>query len=107
MNITGSEAPNAHTRMITAQFDTRAAAEKARADAVAAGLSGEAVKITDGHGTATGEMAEGAGVLDTIKSAFAPGERARQGFVVTAHVPDDHYEAVRDILGRDGRIADN
>ena len=90
MNITRSEAAHAKTRMITARFESRAVAEKAKADVVAAGLSGEAAKITDGAGTVTGDMASG----------------ARRGFVLTAHVPDERYDAVRAILGRDGQIAD-
>ena len=97
-------------------FTSRQAAEAAKANVVATGVSMEAVKITDAHGTITGNSAatqrEGTGFIDTIKHAFAQDQQSdeavaqKPGFVVTAHVPGTSFDAVREVLARDGKITD-
>ena len=114
MNITHSETPAAATRSIAAFFATRPAAEKAKAEVVGAGVSSEAVKISDARGTITGNAAatprEGTGIIDTIKHAFLQDQpsdddqRHERGFVVTAHVASQVYDDVRGLLGKEGRI---
>ena len=108
MNLTTSEEPIVHARRVTAFFETRPAAEKARADVLATGLSHEVVKITDGRGTATGDAAASsatdATILDKVKHAFEPSHLQQPGFVVSAQVPDSEYDVVRAILGEKGQI---
>jgi hypothetical protein len=116
MNITKSQSPVGTTRQIAAFFPTRVAAEKAKAEIVQNGVSPEAVKVTDAHGTMTGNAAaaprEGTGLVATLKNAFAqdqPEHSAQKhphGVVVTAHVPEQHFEHVREVLGREGRLTD-
>ena len=108
MNLTTSENPFDHARSITAFFETRPAAEQARADVLATGLSSEVVKITDGRGTSTGDAAASSAsdstILDKLKHAFEPSHLGQAGFVVTAHVPESEYDTVRHILGRQGQL---
>ena len=116
MNMTKSEQPSGGTRSIAAFFATRQAAETAKADVIATGVSAEAVKITDARGTITGNAAatqrQSTGVLDTIKHAFAQDQHSdevvaqRPGYVVTVHVPGASFDAVRDVLAREGTVAD-
>lgn len=119
MNMTNSKAAATGTRMVSAYFDTRPAAEEARSQVLAAGLAHEAVKITDGYGTVTGDAAahgstEGRSLWTSLKSTFTPeaparddnGENAprRGGFLVTAHAPEDLYSEVRRILEGSGSV---
>ena len=116
MNMTKSEKPMGGTRSIAAFFTTRQAAQAAKTEVIATGVSAEAVKITDAHGTITGNSAatprESTGVIDTIKHAFAQDQQSdkavaqRPGFVVTAHVPATSYDAVQQVLAREGSITD-
>ncbi len=104
------------TRNISAFFATRPAADAARAELVAAGLSFEAVKITDGRGTVTGRSTEAepsaGGFIDTVKNAFAQdqpshdAEQSRAGHVLTAHVPNELCERMEEIIGRKGEISE-
>lgn len=104
------------TRMLTAFFETRPQAEQARSDVLATGLSGEAVKITDGFGTVTGDGAadgsiEGRDLGQSLKSSWSPEHQARDdepgekkaGFVLTAHTPKDKASEVEKILHTLGR----
>ena len=114
-SISNSHDGMAGTRSISAFFLSQQAASAARAELVAAGLSFEAVKITDGQGTVTGRSSAAqpaaGGLLDTIKNAFTQdqpsfdAERGRPGHVVTAHVPAALFERASAILSRDGDIS--
>ena len=116
MNMTKSEQATSGTRSVAAFFTTRQAAETAKADAIGTGVSAEAVKITDGHGTITGNAAatprESTGLLATIKHHLTQDQHSdeaiaqRPGFVVTAHVPATSFDAVREVLAREGEITD-
>ena len=115
MNISKSTSTGG-TRSVAAFYETRMAAETAKAAVIETGVSPEAVKITDAHGTVTGASAstdrEGTGFIDTIKHAFAQDQQSdqkvaqRPGFVVTVHAPSASYDAVHEVLVRDGKIAD-
>ena len=103
------------TRSISAFFTSHPAAAAARTALVGAGVSGEAVKITDGRGTVTGRSAAAepaaGGLVETVKNAFVQDqpswgdEQARAGHVVTAHVPAELFQQAQAILGRDGEIS--
>lgn len=103
------------TRSLSAFFVSQPAAAAARAALVEAGLSFEAVKITDGQGTVTGRSSAAqpaaGGLVDTLKNAFAQdqpsfdAERSRAGHVVTAHVPAELFERAAAILAREGDIS--
>ena len=100
------------TRMVTAFFAARPAAEQARTALVeATGITPEMVKITDATGTVTGETPseenKGDGILKSIWNGFSGPQNRQRGFVVTAHVPDAAYDAAHGILAREGTIAAN
>lgn len=105
-----------HDRTVTAFFDTRAAAEKAKADVVQAGVPTNLVTIVEGSSQATKSTAatqthEG-GFWGSVKELFAPEEDkhayaeglSRGGFLLTAHTTDAHYEHVLDILDHEGAV---
>ena len=105
-----------HDRTVTAFFDTRAAADKAMADVVAAGVPSTMVSIVEGRtGATTGTTASGAqeeGFWGSVKNLFAPEEDkhayaeglSRGGYLLEAHVTEAHYERVLDILDHEGAV---
>ena len=107
-----------HDRTVTAFFDTRAAAEKAKADVIAAGVPGAMVSIVAGNEPTTSTAASGVGAThDTgfwgsVKNLFAPEEDKhayaeglhRGGFLLTAHTSEAQYEQVLDILDHEGAV---
>ena len=105
-----------HDRTVTAFFDTRAAADKAMADVVAAGVPSNMVSIVEGHSAATaGTTTSGAqeeGFWGSVKNLFAPEEDkhayaeglSRGGYLLTAHVMEAHYDRVLDILDHEGAV---
>ncbi len=115
-----------HDRTVTAFFDTRAAADKAMADVVAAGVPSHMVSIVEGHGTATGATTTGTigmtgtaatagheeGFWGSVKNLFAPEEDkhayaeglSRGGYLLTAHTSEAHYDRVLDILDHEGAV---
>ena len=103
-----------HDRAITALFDTRAAAEKAKADVLAAGLSADAVTITEGQTAgATGAAAkQDEGFWGSLKNLFAPEEDRyayaeglrRGGFLLTAYTSEADYGRMIDIIDKDGAV---
>ena len=114
--VSGSEGGMQGTRSISAFFATRGAADAARAALVEAGLSFEAVKITDGRGTITGRSAaakpSASGLIDTVKNAFAQDEpdeateAERPAHELTAHVPPELFERAKAIIAREGDIVE-
>ena len=108
-----------HTRSVTAFFDTRAAADKALADVVAAGVPSHEVSIVAGNersGTGTTATtttgSQDPGFWGSVKNLFAPEEDKhvyaeglhRGGFLLTAQTSEAHYEQVLDILDREGAV---
>ena len=112
MDIDNGTKRHDSTRMVTAFFAKRPAADQAKAAVIeATGITPEMIKITDGTGTVTGDTPsdaqKGGGVLKSLWNGFSGAQNQRSGFVVTAHVPDAAYEEAHRILGRDGEIAAN
>ena len=103
-----------HDRAITALFDTRAAAEKAKTDVLAAGLSADAVTITEGQtrGVASTTAKPDEGFWGSLKNLFAPEEDRhayaeglrRGGYLLTAYTSDADYERMIDIIDKDGAV---
>ena len=103
-----------HDRTVTAFFDTRAAADKAMADVVAAGVPSSMVSIVEGQGgksigtTTTHEE----GFWGSVKNLFAPEEDkhayaeglSRGGYLFTAHTSEAHYDRILDILDHEGAV---
>ena len=102
-----------HDRTVTAFFDTRAAADKAMADVIAAGVPSSLVSIAEGQGgTTAGTTTHEEGFWGSVKNLFAPEEDkhayaeglSRGGYLLTAHVTEAHYERVLDILDHEGAV---
>ncbi len=112
MSMTSSA--HEHDRVVTAFFDTRAAAEKAKAD-VAAILPAEAISMTEGQSATarTGTTgAESEGFWGSLKNIFAPEEDRqayaeglhRGGVLLTVHTSEADYDRVLHILDNDGAV---
>lgn len=103
-----------HDRAVTALFDTRAAAEKVKADLVAKGLPASAVTITEGEakGTTGTAAPTDEGFWGTLKNLFAPEEDRyayaeglrRGGFLLTAYATDATYDQVLHIIDSEGAV---
>ena len=111
-----NEANYDHARTVTAFFDTRAAADKALADVIAAGVPSSMVSVTEGRPGTTGATMAGTaheeGFWGSVKNLFAPEEDkhvyaeglSRGGYLLTAHTSETHYDTVLDILDREGAV---
>ena len=109
-----------HDRTVTAFFDTRAAADKAMADVVAAGVPSGMVTIIEGRGAAPSDTtvthapsaAHDEGFWGSVKNLFAPDEDkhayaeglSRGGYLLTAHTSEAHYEQILTILDHEGAV---
>jgi hypothetical protein len=109
-------------RAATAFFDSREAAEKARADLIAAGIAADAVSIAgDDPAVVTAQRAadrdapilpEDGGFWHALKEFFMPDEDRytyaeglrRGGVVVSVQTPPADYDRVLDILDADGAV---
>ncbi len=114
-----TEASYNHDRTITAFFDTRAAADKAKANVISAGVPATMVSIVEGNprtttGTAatTTSGAQEPGFWGSVKNLFAPEEDKhlyaeglhRGGFLLSAHTDEAHYDHVLGILDDEGAV---
>ena len=100
-----------HDRTVTAFYDTRAAADRAVADVVAAGVPREMASVVAGNDPAARTTSTAAttthdeGFWGTLKNLFAPEEDKyayaeglrRGGFLVTVHTSDAHYDHILNI----------
>ena len=113
----GTGSSYGHDRVVTAFFDTRAAAEKAKVEVLALGLGHDTVSITEGRGGtgmtgSTTASTEHEGFWGSLKSMFAPEEDKhtyaeglhRGGFLLTAHTGEADYDRVLHILDREGAV---
>lgn len=105
------------SRSVNALFDTRAHAETARQDLIAAGIQNDAIALI-GEGDivepadASDDPAESGGFWDALKSLFMPEEDRHQfaegvrrgGITVSVRTDTSNHDRVVDILDRDGAI---
>lgn len=114
--MTDETQPGADARHnVTALFDTRQDAEKARADLIAAGIPADAVRFVHGPEAANAAVPQhDQGFLKSLldifvfmprydRSSYAEALR-RGGSALAVHVPRESYERVVDILDRDGAV---
>ena len=113
-----SDTQHDHDRVVTAFFDTKAAAEKAKVEVLALGLGEDTVSITEGHGSATSTGTAGTagtaneGFWGSLKNIFAPEEDKhlyaeglqRGGYLLTVHTSEAHYDRVLHILDHEGAV---
>lgn len=99
------------TRNVTAFFDTQDAAEKARADLVAAGISPDTISMAGGV-QPDHAAAEGGGFWHALKEFFMPEEDRytfaeglrRGGFALSVGTSEAHYDHAVEILDADGAV---
>ena len=102
-------------QVVTALFDHRESADKARADLLAAGFPAEAIRYVEGAAAANlAKPAKDAGFFESLLEIFvfmpkndrvSFEEAVRRGGVALAvHTSRDAYERAIDILDRDGAI---
>ena len=102
---------NLHTRNATAYFETRAAADTAVNDLVAAGIPREQINIA-GTGARSTATSDDRTFWEELKDFFLPAEDRyayaeglrRGGVVVSVRSDDGNYTRVLDILDRDGAV---
>ena len=101
-----------HTRNATAYFETRAAADAAVSDLVAAGFPREQISVAGtGASGATGTT-DNRSFWEELKDLFLPAEDRyayaeglrRGGFVVSVRTEETEYERVLEILDREGAV---
>ena len=101
-----------HTRNATAYFETRAAADAAVNDLVAAGIAREQISVAGtGASGATGTT-DNRCFWEELKDLFLPAEDRyayaeglrRGGFVVSVRTEETEYERVLEILDREGAV---
>ena len=101
-----------HTRNATAYFETRAAADAAVSDLVAAGFPREQISVAGtGASGATGTT-DNRSFWEELKDLFLPAEDRyayaeglrRGGFVVSVRTEETGYERVLEILDREGAV---
>ncbi len=107
-----------HDHVVTAFFDTKAAAEKAKVEVLALGLGEDTVSITEGQGSTgyTGQRSTvgttNEGFWGSLKNVFAPEEDKhayaeglqRGGYLLTVHTSEAHYDRVLHILDHEGAV---
>ncbi len=104
------------TRLVSAMFDSRDHAEKARQDLIAAGIAGDAIVIagagTDGRPGNAGGAEPREGFWETLKELFMPDEdrysfaegMRRGGVTISVKTDTATHDRVIDILDRDGAV---
>ena len=115
-----------YQRTVTAFFDNRGAAEKARTDVIQLGIPSNMVSIVEGQGSTsgtaagvtsgstgmTGSTTGGQGFWESLKEMFLPDEDrhvyaeglSRGGYLLSAHTDEAHYDRVLQILDTDGSV---
>ena len=102
----------AEQRSVTAFFDTREAADKAQQDLLASGIPTGDIRVAGGEATASESAPPQHGFWESLKEFFLPeadrhlyaeGLR-RGGFAVSVNTDGGAYDAVIDLLDRDGAV---
>ena len=110
--MTDIDRNDVHTRNATAYFETRAAADAAVSDLVAAGFPREQISVAGtGASGATGTT-DNRSFWEELKDLFLPAEDRyayaeglrRGGFVVSVRTEETEYERVLEILDREGAV---
>jgi uncharacterized protein (TIGR02271 family) len=110
--MTDTDRNDIHTRNATAYFETRAAADAAVSDLVAAGFPREQISVAGtGAPGATGTT-DNRSFWEELKDLFLPAEDRyayaeglrRGGFVVSVRTEETEYERVLEILDREGAV---
>jgi uncharacterized protein (TIGR02271 family) len=105
---------SAMTRTLTAMYDSRDDAERARDQLVSAGIPADGVHIssTDGQSSAASETHHGDGIIESIKHFFMADEdrhaysegMRRGGCLLTASVREDQVDQVVQLLDQSGAV---
>jgi uncharacterized protein (TIGR02271 family) len=101
-----------HTRNATAYFETRAAADAAVNDLVAAGIVRDQISVTGTGAFGTTPTSGDRSFWEELKDLFLPAEDQyayaeglrRGGFVVSVRTEETGYERVLEILDREGAV---
>ncbi len=109
---TSSTASRGGLRTVTAFFDTRDAADKARADLVGAGISPDTISVVEGATADRDLPTDEGGFWHALKEFFIPDEDRftyaeglrRGGFVLSVRTGDAQYDRALDILDADGAV---
>ena len=107
-----TSSPTEPNRTVTAFFDTRDAADKARADLIAAGISPDTVSVLGGDAVDTASGAQEGGFWHALKELFVPDEDKytyaeglrRGGFTLSVRTSETDYDRTIDILDADGAV---
>ena len=102
-------------RTVTGFFDTKAQADKAKQDLIAAGFSAGDITVVGNQastGTTTAATTEPKGFWEELKEFFMPDEDRytyaeglrRGGYLLTVRTGDESYDRALDILDRDGSV---
>jgi uncharacterized protein (TIGR02271 family) len=103
---------NIHTRNATAYFETRAAADSAVNDLVAAGIARDRISVAGTGALSTTPTSGDRSFWEELKDLFLPAEDRyayaeglrRGGVVVSVGTEESDYERVLEILDRDGAV---
>ena len=101
-----------HTRNATAYFETRAAADAAVNDLVAAGIARDQISVAGTGAFGTTPTSGDRSFWEELKDLFLPAEDRyayaeglrRGGVVVSVRTEETDYERVLEILDRDGAV---
>ena len=115
--MTDLSTTDVHSRTVTAFFDSRAAAQKATDDLIAAGVPREHIRMTEGSGgtsvgTSTPTSSAEKGFWDELKDLFLPDQDRygyaeglrRGGYLLAVRVEEAYYTRAMDILDTDGAV---
>lgn len=101
-----------HSRAVTAFFDSKPAADKAKTDLIAAGLSPDAISVAGGDTLTTDAPVDNGGFWHALKEFFMPDEDRysyaeglrRGGYALSVWTDEAQYDRALDILDADGAV---
>lgn len=100
------------SRLVTAFFDDRSAAEIAMSELSTFGLSADKMRLVPGNNDGDVEDDDSGGFLDALKDMFMPEDDRqayaeglnRGGYLLTVTADQDNYEQVLEILDEEGTV---